>query len=107
MKKHKLTPMASVIASAVSGSDPVLMLTGPIYVTPKVLAKAGLAMEDMDIFEVNEAFAPIPLAWAKELRADMNKAQRQRRRTGPGTSGGKLRMQALRHGGSRACAPER
>ena len=49
------------------------MLTGPIYVTPKVLQKAGLKMEDIDIFEINEAFAPIPLAWAKELKADMSK----------------------------------
>ncbi len=73
VKRHKLSPLARVVASAVSGSDPVLMLTGPIYVTPKVLAKAGLSMKDMDIFEVNEAFAPIPLAWAKELKADMSR----------------------------------
>lgn len=65
-----LTPLARIVASAVTGSDPVLMLTGPISVTPKVLAKANLSMDDMDIFEVNEAFAPIPLAWAKELGAD-------------------------------------
>ncbi len=68
-----LSPIARVAASAVVGSDPKLMLTGPITVTPKVLAKAGLTMNDMDIFEVNEAFAPIPLAWAKELKADMDK----------------------------------
>jgi len=68
-----LTPLARVAASAVIGSDPVLMLTGPITVTPKVLAKAGLSMSDIDIFEVNEAFAPIPLAWAKELDADMSR----------------------------------
>jgi acetyl-CoA acetyltransferase len=49
------------------------MLTGPITATPKVLKKAGLAMKDIDIFEVNEAFAPIPLAWAKELGADMER----------------------------------
>lgn len=68
-----IDPIARIVASAVIGSDPKLMLTGPIAVTPKVLAKAGLAMKDMDIFEVNEAFAPIPLAWAKELNADMDK----------------------------------
>jgi acetyl-CoA acyltransferase len=68
-----LTPIARVVASAVVGSDPKLMLTGPLSVTPKVLAKAGLTMNDIDLFEVNEAFAPIPLAWAKELKADMNK----------------------------------
>lgn len=68
-----IDPIARIVASAVIGSDPKLMLTGPIAVTPKFLAKAGLAMKDMDIFEVNEAFAPIPLAWAKELNADMDK----------------------------------
>jgi acetyl-CoA acyltransferase len=73
VKELGLTPLARVVASAVVGSDPKLMLTGPIAVTPKVLAKAGLAMKDIDIFEVNEAFAPIPLAWAKELGADMGR----------------------------------
>ncbi len=73
VKKEKLNPMARVVASAVVGSDPILMLTGPIYATPKVLAKAVLKMDDIDIFEINEAFAPIPLAWAKELKADMAK----------------------------------
>lgn len=73
MKELKLEPLARVVASAVVGSDPKLMLTGPIYVTPKVLAKAGLSMNDIDIFEINEAFAPIPLAWLKELNADERK----------------------------------
>lgn len=73
VKRLGLTPMARVVASAVVGSDPVLMLTGPITATPKVLAKAGLTMNDIDLFEVNEAFAPIPLAWAKELKADMDR----------------------------------
>jgi acetyl-CoA acetyltransferase family protein len=73
MNELKLTPLAKIKANAVVGSDPVLMLTGPIFVTPKVLDKAGLKMDDIDIFEVNEAFAPVPLAWAKELKADMDK----------------------------------
>ncbi|PKN68958.1 MAG: acetyl-CoA C-acyltransferase [Deltaproteobacteria bacterium HGW-Deltaproteobacteria-12] len=73
MKKLNLEPLARIVANAVVGSDPRLMLTGPIYATPKVLKKARLKMEDMDIFEINEAFAPIPLAWAKELKADMSK----------------------------------
>jgi acetyl-CoA acyltransferase len=73
VKELKLTPLARVVANAVVGSDPKLMLTGPITATPKVLTKAGLKMSDMDIFEVNEAFAPIPLAWAKELKADMDR----------------------------------
>jgi acetyl-CoA acetyltransferase family protein len=73
MKELNLKPMARIVANAVVGADPRLMLTGPLYVTPKVLKKAGLKMDDMDIFEVNEAFAPIPLAWAKECSADMSK----------------------------------
>ncbi len=73
MKELKLEPLARIVANAVVGSDPRLMLTGPIYATPKVLAKAGLKMEDIDIFEINEAFASIPLAWAKDLEADMSK----------------------------------
>ncbi len=73
VKELKATPLARVVANAVIGSDPKLMLTGPITVTPKVLAKAGLEISDIDLFEVNEAFAPIPLAWAKELKADMNR----------------------------------
>ena len=73
MKELRLEPMARIVANAVVGSDPRIMLTGPIFVTPKVLNKSGLKMKDIDIFEINEAFAPIPLAWAKELEADMDK----------------------------------
>ena len=73
MKQLKIEPLARIVTNTVVGSDPHLMLTGPIYATPKVLAKAGMKLEDMDIFEINEAFAPIPLAWAKDLHADMSK----------------------------------
>jgi len=73
VKKLGLTPLARVVANAVVGSDPKLMLTGPMTATPKVLKMAGLKMKDIDLFEVNEAFAPIPLAWAKEVKADMTK----------------------------------
>ena len=73
VRELNLTPLVRIKASAVIGCDPELMLTGPLYATPKVLEKAGLAMDDIDIFEVNEAFAPIPLAWAKELHAPMEK----------------------------------
>jgi acetyl-CoA acyltransferase len=58
---------------AVTGSDPLLMLTGVIPATEKALAKAGLRLSDIDAFEVNEAFAPVPLAWAKQLGADPSK----------------------------------
>jgi len=63
-------PIARIVARAVIGSDPTLMLTGPIEATRKVLEKAGLSIEDMDLYEVNEAFAPVPLAWLKETGAD-------------------------------------
>jgi len=73
VKELNVKPMARVVANAVVGSDPILMLTGPLTATPKVLDKAGMKMDDIDIFEVNEAFAPIPLAWAKERGAPMEK----------------------------------
>ena len=73
VKELNLTPLVRIRANSVVGCDPELMLIGPLYSTPKVLDKAGLTMDDMDIFEVNEAFAPIPLAWVKELNAPMEK----------------------------------
>ncbi|MGA7096488.1 MAG: thiolase family protein [Acidimicrobiia bacterium] len=62
-----LTPKARFVAFAMAGVDPVMMLTGPIPATEKVLARAGLAMDDIDLFEVNEAFASVPVAWRMEL----------------------------------------
>lgn len=68
-----LKPRARIVARTVIGSDPTLMLTGPIAATRKVLAKANMTIEDMDSYEVNEAFAPVPLAWLKEIGADPEK----------------------------------
>jgi acetyl-CoA acyltransferase len=65
-----LTPIVRYRAGAVTGADPVLMLTGPIPATEKVLRKAGIGLEDIGVFEVNEAFAPVPLAWLAETGAD-------------------------------------
>jgi acetyl-CoA acyltransferase len=65
-----LTPLVRYRAGAVVGADPVLMLTGPIPATEKVLRKAGLALTDIGVCEVNEAFAPVPLAWLAETGAD-------------------------------------
>jgi acetyl-CoA acyltransferase len=65
-----LTPLVRYVAGAVTGADPVLMLTGPIPATEKVLAKAGVPISDVGVFEVNEAFAPVPLAWLAETGAD-------------------------------------
>ena len=62
-----LQPRARIRAVATVGSDPVLMLTGPIAATRKVLARAGLTLNDIDLFEVNEAFAPVPLIWMQEF----------------------------------------
>jgi acetyl-CoA acyltransferase len=68
-----LRPRARFHSFAVTGVDPVMMLTGPIPATEKVLAKAGLAIDDIDLFEVNEAFASVVLAWQKELHSDLAK----------------------------------
>jgi acetyl-CoA acetyltransferase family protein len=68
-----LRPRARFHSFAVSGVDPVTMLTGPIPATGKVLDRAGLTMSDIDVFEVNEAFASVVLAWAKEHKPDMEK----------------------------------
>ncbi|MEX0683496.1 MAG: thiolase family protein [Dehalococcoidia bacterium] len=66
-------PRARIVGQAVVGSDPVLMLTGPITATPKVLKHAGLEMKDIDLIEINEAFASVILAWKRECSPDMSK----------------------------------
>jgi acetyl-CoA acyltransferase len=68
-----LRPRARFHAMALAGVDPVMMLTGPIPSTAKVLDKAGMSVEDIDLFEVNEAFASVVLAWQKETGADFEK----------------------------------
>jgi acetyl-CoA acyltransferase len=68
-----LKPRFLVHTRVVVGSDPTLMLTGPIPATEKALKKSGLSIDDIDVFEVNEAFAPVPLAWLKETGADPSK----------------------------------
>ena len=70
--RYNLVPRARIVARTVIGSDPVLMLDGPIPATNQVLKRAGLAIEDMDVIEINEAFASVVLAWAQELHPDMN-----------------------------------
>jgi acetyl-CoA C-acetyltransferase len=65
--KYNLNPRARIVTRVVVGSDPVLMLDGPIPATRLALQKADLALEDMDVIEINEAFASVVLAWAKEL----------------------------------------
>lgn len=65
-----LKPIARVHTAVLAGTDPVIMLTGPIPATQKALRRSGLSMSDIGVFEVNEAFASVPLAWAKDLEAD-------------------------------------
>jgi len=72
-KELGLTPRARFHTFALAGVDPVTMLTGPIPSTEKALAKSGLSMEDIDLVEINEAFASVVLAWEKELHPDMDK----------------------------------
>ncbi len=66
-----LKPRARVIATALAGVDPVIMLTGPIPATQRVLRKAGVKLDDIDLVEINEAFASVVLAWERELQPDM------------------------------------
>ena len=72
-KELGLTPLVRVRDFAVVGDDPLLMLTGVIPATRKVLQRAGLSIDDIDLFEINEAFSPVVLSWAKELDVDMSK----------------------------------
>jgi acetyl-CoA C-acetyltransferase len=68
-----VTPLARIAATALVGCDPVLMLEGPIPATRKLLASAGLGLDDLDVIEINEAFASVVLGWAKELGPDMDR----------------------------------
>ncbi|MBX8690972.1 acetyl-CoA C-acyltransferase [Mycobacterium sp. 20091114027_K0903767] len=72
-RKLGLSPLARIHTTTVVGSDPLYMLTGVIPATEKVLARAGLTLSDIDLFEVNEAFAPVVLAWANDTGADLGK----------------------------------
>ncbi len=68
IEKTGLKPRAKIIATSQIGDDPVIMLLGPIPCTRKILAKAGLKLSDIDLVEVNEAFAPVPMAWLHDLK---------------------------------------
>lgn len=73
VKQLKLKPRARVVAQVIVGSEPVIMLTGPIPATQKVLKKAGLKIDDIDLIEINEAFAPVPLCVMQEIGMDPEK----------------------------------
>jgi acetyl-CoA C-acetyltransferase len=73
LKTHNLTPLARVHTVTVSAGDPVIMLEEPINATRRALQRAGLSIDEIDLFEVNEAFASVPLAWINTLKADPDK----------------------------------
>lgn len=70
LKQYGLTPLARLVDMTVSAGDPVIMLEEPIFATRKALKRAGMNIADIDLYEVNEAFAPVPLAWLDALDAD-------------------------------------
>jgi acetyl-CoA C-acetyltransferase len=72
-QEQGLQPKARILATAVSGADPTIMLTGPAPASRKALAKAGLSVEDLDLVEINEAFAAVVLRFVKDMGLDMSK----------------------------------
>ncbi|HVT20030.1 MAG TPA: acetyl-CoA C-acetyltransferase [Mycobacteriales bacterium] len=73
LKEHNLTPRARIHHMSVRGADPIYMLTAPINATAYALDKTGMSLDDIDLVEINEAFAPVVLAWQKETGADLSK----------------------------------
>lgn len=73
LKEHGLTPLARIHNLTVTAGDPVIMLEEPLFATDRALQRAGMRIEDIDLYEVNEAFAPVPLAWLKHTGADPDK----------------------------------
>ena len=70
LKAHNLTPLARIVNLTVTAGDPVIMLEEPLYATDRALKRAGMSINDIDLFEVNEAFASVPLAWLAHTKAD-------------------------------------
>jgi len=73
LKDHNLTPLARIHNLTVTAGDPVIMLEEPLFATDRALKRAGLKIGDIDLFEVNEAFASVPMAWLKHTGADPHK----------------------------------
>ena len=73
LKDHGLTPRARIVNLTVTAGDPVIMLEEPLFATDRALQRAGMKIGDIDLYEVNEAFAPVPLAWLKHTGADRSK----------------------------------
>ncbi|MFS2112390.1 acetyl-CoA C-acetyltransferase [Sphingomonas sp. Sphisp140] len=70
LKAHGLTPLARIHNLTVTGGDPVIMLEEPLFATDRALKRAGMSIDEIDLYEVNEAFAPVPLAWLKHVGGD-------------------------------------
>jgi acetyl-CoA C-acetyltransferase len=70
LKEHGLTPLARIVNLTVTGGDPVIMLEEVIPATKRALQRSGMNIDEIDLYEVNEAFAPVPLAWLREIGAD-------------------------------------
>jgi acetyl-CoA C-acetyltransferase len=73
LRTHNLRPLARIVNMTVTAGDPVIMLEEPISATRRALQRAGMSIDEIDLYEVNEAFAPVPLAWLRELEADPEK----------------------------------
>jgi acetyl-CoA C-acetyltransferase len=73
VRKHGFTPRARIRTLVVTGSDPVYMLTGPIPATEQALSRGHLSVDDIDVFEVNEAFAPVLIAWSRDTGASLER----------------------------------
>ncbi len=86
VKEQGLKPRAKVLATALVGADPTIMLTGPAPAARKALAKAGLTIDDIDLFEVNEAFAAVVMRFMNEMKVDPAEGECQRRCNCHGTS---------------------
>lgn len=101
LKKYDWTPRARIVAMSVVGVDPVIMLTGPIPATAKVLSKGGLKFSDMDVVEINEAFASVVLAWGEEYHPDWSRVNPHGGAIALGhplgASGGRLVLTAVNH----------
>jgi acetyl-CoA acyltransferase len=100
LREHGLEPRARVVGMALSGVDPVIMLTGPIPATRRVLDRSGLTLDDMDVVEINEAFASVVLAWGSEYHPDWSRVNPNGGAIALGhplgASGGRLVLTALR-----------
>ena len=102
-----LRPRARIVAQCLIGAEPYYHLDGPVQATERVLARSGMTMGDIDLFEVNEAFASVVLSWLAVHGADPRPGQRQRRRDRPRPPGGQHRRPAAHHRAARTRAARR